>query len=194
MSTLQARRKAIVLCSTLLLWAGAASALDYPQRPIRVIVPYPPGGGTDAVMRSVAPRLAEILGRPIVVDNKPGGSSSIGLDAVAKARPDGYTLGFVNMAFVANPSLMKLPFDTEKDFVPVGMISTLPLVVAVHPSVPARSLKEFIALAKSQPGKLFYASAGNGTSNHLLPERFKLMTGINVTHVPYKGGAPPCSG
>lgn len=194
MSIKQARLKAILLCSALLAWAGAVSAQDYPDRPIRVIVPYPPGGGTDAVMRSVAPRLGELLGKPVVIENKPGGSSSIGLDAVAKARADGYTLGFVNMAFVANPSLMKLPFDTEKDFSPIGMVSTLPLVVAVNPSLPARSIKDFIALAKSQPGKLFYASAGNGTSNHLLVERFKLITGIDITHVPYKGGAPSVLG
>jgi tripartite-type tricarboxylate transporter receptor subunit TctC len=177
-----------------LLGVGSAAA-QFPERPIRIVVPYPPGGGTDAVARALAPKFSEALGTPVFIENKPGASSTIGLDSVAKSRPDGYTLGVVNMAFVANPSLIKsVPFDAVKDLAPISMVTTLPLVMAIHPSVPARSVKELIALAKSKPDQLFYGSAGNGTSNHLLTERFKAITGIKMTHVPYKGGAPSVLG
>jgi tripartite-type tricarboxylate transporter receptor subunit TctC len=188
------RRSALALFCVAALGAGSAAA-QFPERPIRIVVPYPPGGGTDAVARALAPRFGEELGAPVFIENKPGASSTVGLDAVAKSRPDGYTVGIVNIAFVANPSLLKsVPFDAVKDLAPISMVTTLPLVVAIHPSVPARSVKEFIALAKSKPDLLFYGSAGNGTSNHLLTERFKSITGIKMTHVPYKGGAPSVLG
>ncbi|MEK7876133.1 MAG: tripartite tricarboxylate transporter substrate binding protein [Pseudomonadota bacterium] len=171
--------------------AGAATAQSYPVKTIRIIVPYTPGGSTDVVSRILAPRLTEILGQTVVVENRPGGSSTIGVNFVAKSPPDGYTLGIVNIAFVANPSLMKkVPYDTEMDLVPVSLVSTATLVMAVHPSVPARSVKELIALAKAKPGSLNYGSAGTGAGNHLMTERFSYMAGIKMVHVPYKGGGP----
>ena len=171
--------------------ASTASAEGYPARPIRMIVPYAPGGSTDAVVRVLAPKLNEILGQQVVVDNRPGGSSTIGLGIAANAPPDGYTLGVANIAYGANPSLFrKMPFDSEKDLVPVSMLSIVTLVLAVNPSVPARSVKELIAVAKAKPGSLNYASAGNASGNHLATERFAFATGIKMVHVAYKGGGP----
>ena len=173
------------------LFSGAALAQSYPVKPVRFIVPYAPGGSTDVVMRILAPRISETLGQQAVVENRPGGSSTIGLDIAAKAAPDGYTLGIANITFGANPSLIKkMSFDTEKDLVPVSLVSIVTLVLAVHPSVPARSAKELIALAKKQPGRLNYGSAGNASANHLATERFSYMTGIKMVHIPYKGGGP----
>ncbi len=170
---------------------AAASAQTFPTRTVRAIVPYAPGGSTDVVMRILAPRMSELLGQQVVVENRPGGSSTIGLDIAAKAPPDGHTIGIANLTFGANPSLIKkMPFDSEKDLLPVSLMSIVTLVLSVHPSVPAKSVKEFIALAKSQPGALNYASAGNVSANHLATERFSSMTGIKMTHVPYKGGGP----
>src|SRR5215203_2864015 len=171
--------------------SGAVYAQAYPSKPIRMIVPYAPGGSTDVVMRIIAPRMSEILGQQVVVENRPGGSSTIGLDIAAKSPPDGYTLGIPNLTFCANPSLFKkMPFDSEKDLVPVSLISIVTLVLTVHPSVPARSVKQLIALAKSKPGSLNYGSAGNVSANHLATERFNYMTGTKMTHIPYKGGGP----
>ena len=185
------RRLVLALCSVPLIGAGAAAAQGYPTKPIRIIVPYAPGGSTDVVFRILAPRLTEILGQPVVVENRPGGSSSIGLDIAAKSPPDGHTLGIPNITFGANPSLMKkMPFDTEKDFVPVSLVSIVTLVVAFHPSVPARSVKALIALAKARPGSLNYGSAGNASANHLATERFSYAAGIKMVHIPYKGGGP----
>ena len=171
--------------------AEPAAAQSYPVKPIRVIVPYAPGGSTDVVFRILAPRLTEILGQQVIVENRPGGSSTIGLDVAAKSAPDGYTLGVPNLTFGANPSLIKkMPFDTEKDLVPVTLVSIVTLVLAVHPSVPARSVKELIALAKVKPGSLNYGSAGNASANHLATERFNYMTGTRMVHIPFKGGGP----
>ncbi len=171
--------------------AGTVAAQNYPARPIRIVVPYAPGGSTDVVFRILAPKLTEILGQTVVVENRPGGSSTIGLDVAAKAPPDGYTLGIPNITFGANPSLMKkMPFDTEKDLVAVSLVSIVTLVLSVHPSVPARTVKELIALAKSKPGSLNYGSAGNASANHLATERFSYMAGIKMVHIPYKGGGP----
>ncbi|MSW28498.1 MAG: tripartite tricarboxylate transporter substrate binding protein [Actinobacteria bacterium] len=187
----QVRRLIVGLSCTLLLGAAPVFAQDYPSRTIRIVVPFPPGGGPDSVARALAPRLAELLGKPVIVDNKPGASSAIGLDSVAKAAPDGYTIGVANVAFVANPSLIKrMPFDTEKDLVAISLVSKTPLVMVVHPSVPARTVKELLAQAKAKSGEMFYASAGNGTSNHLLTERLNSIAGVKMTHVPYKGAAP----
>jgi len=170
---------------------GIATAQNFPTRPIRAIVPYAPGGSTDVVMRILASRMSELLGQQVVVENRPGGSSTIGLDIAAKSPPDGHTIGIANLTFCANPSLIKkMPFDTEKDLLPVSLMSIVTLVLSVHPSVPAKTVKEFIALAKAQPGTLNYASAGNVSANHLATERFSSMTGIKMTHVPYKGGGP----
>ncbi len=173
------------------LWASAVWAQNFPTRPIRVIVPYSPGGSTDVLLRLLAPRMSDILGQQVVVENRPGGSSTIGLDLAAKATPDGHTVGVPNIAFGANPSLFKkMPYDSEKDLLPVSHISIVTLVLSVHPSVPARSVKALIALAKQSPGALNYASAGNVSANHLATERFSSATGIKMTHVPYKGGGP----
>ncbi len=174
-------------------FVGAASvyAQSYPTRPMRVIVPYAPGGSTDVVMRIIAPRMSEILGQQVIVENRPGGSSTIGLDIAAKSPPDGYTMGVSNLTFGANPSLFKkMPFDSEKDLAPVSLVSIVTLVLTVHPSVPARTVKELIALAQSKPGSLNYGSAGNVSANHLATERFNYMTGTKMVHIPYKGGGP----
>ncbi len=170
---------------------STGSGQVFPTRTIRAIVPYAPGGSTDVVMRILAPRMSEILGQQVLVENRPGGSSTIGLDIAAKSQPDGHTLGIANITFSANPSLIrKMPFDSEKDLAPVSFFSLVTLVMAVHPSVPVKTVKDLIALAKSSPGTLNYASAGNVSANHLATERFSSATGIKMTHVPYKGGGP----
>src|SRR4029078_945548 len=164
--------KLIILC---LFTPAVAFAQSFPSKPVRVIVPFAPGGSTDVVFRLLAPRITESLGQSMIVDNRPGGGATIGMDAVAKSAADGYTLGVANISFGANPSLLaKLPYDTEKDFAPVGMVSIVTMVLAVHPSVPARSVKQLLALAKARPDGLNYSSAGNGSANHLAFERFKV--------------------
>ena len=188
--------KLIILCLSVALPAAAqtpstGSGQAYPAKPVRVIVPFAPGGSTDVVFRILAPRITEALGQPLLVDNRPGGGATIGMDLVAKSAPDGYTLGVANISFGANPSLLaRLPYDTAKDFAPVTMVSIVTMVLTVHPSVPARSVKQLLALAKSQPGGLNYASAGNGSATHLAFERFKVASGAKILHVPYKGGGP----
>ena len=179
------RRLMLALSTVPLVGAGAATAQSYPVKPIRIVVPYSPGGSTDVVFRILAPRLSEDLGQPVVVENRPGGSSTIGLDIAAKSPPDGYVLGVPNITFGANPSLMKkMPFDTDKDLVPVTQVSVVALVLSVHPSVPARSVKELIALAKAKRGGLNYGSAGNASANHLATERFSSMASIKMAHIP----------
>ena len=174
-----------------LLFAAAAGAQDYPARPIRVVVPFPPGGGTDLMARTVVQKLGESLGATVVVDNRGGAGGTIGTDLVAKAPPDGYTLVVVSGSHAINPSLYpKLPYDSVRDFAPVTMLTSGPGLLVVHPSVPARTVKEFIALARSRPGQLHYASAGIGTPPHLAGELFKTMTGADIVHVPYKGNGP----
>jgi tripartite-type tricarboxylate transporter receptor subunit TctC len=176
-----------LLLAELVLHAGAAGAQNYPVKPVRIIVPFGTGGSTDAVFRILGPSLSEGLGQQVVVDNRPGAAGSIGIGLVAKSPPDGYTLGVATLAYVANPFVLaKLPYNTEKDLAPVSLVTMVPLVLTVHPSVPARTVKEFIALAKSRPGDLNYASAGNASANSLAAEQFKYLAGINVTHVPYK--------
>ena len=177
--------------SAALMIAPAVSfAADYPNRVIRLIVPYAAGGATDVTSRTIAPRLSDKLGQQVVVDNRPGGAAIIGMNLVAKAPADGYTLLMATIAFGANPALYaKLPYDPLKDFAPVSLVTTVPTVLAIHPSIPARSVRELIALAKAKPGSLNFASAGNGTINHLAPELLKYMTGTKMVHVPYKGGS-----
>jgi tripartite-type tricarboxylate transporter receptor subunit TctC len=186
-------RRAATAATSALLAACSAAALaqSYPAKPIRIIVPYAPGGSTDVVFRILAPRLTEILGQQIVIDNRPGAASTIGLEIVAKSPPDGYTVGVSNIAYGANPAIYKkMPFDSEKDLLPVTLVSIVTLVATVHPSLPARSIKELIALAKSKPAALTYGSAGNGSANHLATARFEHMAGIKLLHIPYKGGGP----
>ena len=179
----------LAACGALL--AASAAAQNFPTRPIRIIVPYAPGGSTDVVFRILAPRLSEDLGQPVLVENRPGGSSTIGLDLAAKSPPDGHTWAIPNITFGANPSLIrKMPFDSQKDLLPVSQVTVVNLVLSLHPSVPARSVKELIALAKAHPGQLNFASAGNASANHLATAKFMNQTGTNMVHVPYKGGGP----
>jgi tripartite-type tricarboxylate transporter receptor subunit TctC len=167
-----------------------AFAQPFPTRAIRVVVPFGPGGGTDNLARIVEPLVSKELGQQVVIENKPGGGSVIGMDQVARAAPDGYTLVMMDSTIAVNPSLKPLPFDTLNDFVPVSLLATAPVILMAHPKVPAKTLAEFVALAKQQPGKLNYASGGNGSSTHLGGELLKLVAGIDIIHVPYKGTGP----
>ena len=184
-------RISVVVLAALLAWPGITAAQSYPTRTIRIIVPYAPGGSTDVVFRLLAPRLSEDFGQSVVVENRPGGSSTIGLDLAAKSQPDGHTWGTPNITFGANPSLMKkMPFDSERDLVPVSQVTVVTMVLSLHPSVPARSVKQLIVLAKARPGELNFGSAGNASANHLATAKFMYMSGTNLTHVPYQGGGP----
>ena len=183
---------ALGICVAGLSVAPAALAQAYPTKPVRVVVPYPPGGVGDTTMRAIAQQLSESLGQPFVIDNKPGASQMIGADAVAKAAPDGYTLflGSVTSLAINVSSQKKMPYDPVKDFAPVSMLYFSPMYLVVNPTVPAQSVKELVALAKAQPGKLSFASIGQGGSIHLAGEMFKSMAGVDITHIPYKGSAP----
>ena len=174
-----------------LFMTGAVEAQSYPARTVRLIVPFAAGGSTDIIGRTVGQKLNELWGQPVVVDNRPGGSTVIGTDIVAKAPPDGYTLLVTPAPFTIVPSLAtKLPYDPTKDFEPITLINTTPLVMVVNPGVPAKSVKELIALAKSKPGALNFGSSGSGGSNHLAGELFNAMAGVRMVHIPYKGNAP----
>lgn len=187
------RRRQLLMAvgATLGVAAPALQAQSYPAKPIRLVVPYPPGGGTDIVARLLAQKLSQSLGQQVVVENKPGASTIIGTDVVAKAAPDGYTLGLITDSHAINPSFFpKLPYDSVKDFVPVSQLVFVPLMMVVHPSLNVKTLREFIALAKSQPGRVNYASIGNGTPHHIAMEWLRSLAGIEIAHVPYKGVAP----
>lgn len=172
-------------------WTNGVAAQQYPERPVRVVVPQSPGGSTDLVARAVAQRLTESLGQNVIVDNRPGAGSINGTDMVAKATPDGHTVLAVAASFTINPAVRKkLPFDPVRDFTPVTQLVTLPHILVLHPSVPATSVKEFIALAKSKPGVLNYGISGIATSTHMAGELFMHMTRIKMVSIPYKGGAP----
>ena len=188
-----------VLCLVLMLWSlagfDALAAEVYPVRPIRIVVPFPAGGLVDTVARQVAARMADALGQSqlaVVIDNRSGASGTVGTDIVAKSAPDGYTLLMVVDAHAVNPHIYKkLRYNIFSDLAPISLMVKIPLVVVAHPSVPADTLKDLIALAKSKPGSLSYASAGGaGTAGHLAAEQLKLLAGIDIVHVPYKGGAP----
>jgi len=166
-------------------------AQQYPARTVRVIVTYAPGGGSDILGRMISAKAGEELGQQFVIDNRPGGSATIGTQMIARATPDGYTIGVIDTALTMNPGLFtKLPYDSARDFAPVTLIASSPLMLCVHPSMPVKSVKELIALAKSHPGQLTFGSAGAGTALHLAQELFKVVTGIDAIHVPYKGGGP----
>jgi tripartite-type tricarboxylate transporter receptor subunit TctC len=171
--------------------AASSVAAAYPERPIRLLLPFAPGGGADAVARVITPKFHESLGQPWVIDNRGGAGGNIAAEIVARANPDGHTvfLGFSTVLTV-NPLLYRLPFDVSRDLLPVAMVNAGQYMLVLHPSVKADNLKEFIALAKAKPGALSYASAGMGTPLHLAAELFKIRTGISMTHVPYKGGGP----
>jgi len=174
-----------------LVHAGAAVAQTYPTRTIRIIVPSSAGGSTDMVARPLAQQLSQALKQPVVVENRPGAGSVIGTDLVAKAAPDGYTLLVVAASFSMSPSLYaKLPFDPVRDFSPITLLSAFPNILVVHPSLPVKSVQELIAYAKARPGQLNFSSSGVATGTHLSMELFRNMTGIQIVHVPYKGGAP----
>jgi tripartite-type tricarboxylate transporter receptor subunit TctC len=169
----------------------AASAQNYPSRPVRMVVPNPPGGTLDIVGRLIGPKMTEIAGQSVIVDNRPGADTNIGTEIVARAQPDGHTVLLQTVPFVVNPSLFgKLPFNVLKDFAPVSLLVSYPFVLVVNNAVPAKSVKELVALAKAQPGKLSYASAGNGSNLHVAAELFKNLTATDMLHVQYKGGGP----
>jgi tripartite-type tricarboxylate transporter receptor subunit TctC len=182
-------RRALLLAAAALA-AGAAFAA-FPDKPIKIVVPFAPGGGTDLVSRTLGIVMAQDLGQPVIIDNKPGAGTIIGSDAVAKSAPDGSTLVMATFAHVVNPSLQpKLPFDWEKSFAPVILIGRSPNVLVVRPDSPYKSVKDLVAAAKARPGKLSFASQGSGTSAHLAGELFKSLTGTDITHIPYRGAGP----
>jgi tripartite-type tricarboxylate transporter receptor subunit TctC len=172
--------------------APVAQAQGYPTRPITLISPWPAGGASDTLCRMLGARLADRLGKPVLIENRPGAGSTIGVAAAARAAPDGYTLAWAGGAALAISVSVykKLPYDPTKDFAPVALVTRIPFVLVVHPSLPARSVPELIKLAKEKPGQLSYASGGVGSPHHLYAELFKSMTGIQMMHVPYKGSAP----
>jgi len=181
---------AAVLCGAVSAF-NAAAGESYPARPIRFIVPFPPGGGNDIVGRIVAQKLAEGLGQQVVIDNRGGAGGTIGTDIAAKAPPDGYTMLVNNISLAVNHTLFrKLPYDTLKDLAPVSLVGRQPNIVVVHPALPAKSMRELIELARTKPGQLNYGSGGNGTASHLATEMLKLMTKTDLVHVPYKGLGP----
>jgi tripartite-type tricarboxylate transporter receptor subunit TctC len=180
-----------LLATAAIALAGSAIAQDYPNRPIKFIVPYPPGGGTDIIARILQEPLAAELGQPIIIDNRGGAAGNVGTDLAAKAPADGYTILFTLSSHTINPKLYdKLPFDVERDFAPVSLATLVPQILVANPSVPINSVKELIAYAKANPGKLNYASVGTGSPAHIAGELLKLRTGIDMVHVPYKGGGP----
>jgi tripartite-type tricarboxylate transporter receptor subunit TctC len=184
------RRIAIALAA-LALVAGLAHAQDYPVKPIRMIVPYPPGGGTDVVARIVNEKLSAELGQPIVIDNKGGAGGSVGTEIASKSPPDGYTILLTLSSHTINPKLYpKLGYDVERDFIPVSLAASIPQILVANPAVPASTVPELIALMKANPGKYNYASVGIGSPAHIAGELLKLKTGVQMTHVPYKGGGP----
>ncbi len=182
----------IALAAITLAFAATAGAQNYPTKPIRLIVPFAAGGTVDISARGIAPGLSELLGQNVIVDNRGGAGGIIGADLVAKAAPDGYTLlmGSNSTVSVAPSLYPKNPYHPIRDFAPISLIATTPFVLVEHPSVPAKTVKELIALAKSKPGRLTMASGGTGSSNHLVGELFQSLTGTRLTHVPYKGAAP----
>ncbi|HET9578133.1 MAG TPA: tripartite tricarboxylate transporter substrate binding protein [Usitatibacter sp.] len=184
------RRRLAALCAALVLATPLAFAQSYPSRPVKIIVPFAAGGPADIYARVVGEKLQAALGQPFVIEDKPGGGSIVGTEAVHQSAPDGYTLLMMSNTHTVNESLIKeKPFELMRDFVPVAPVNYSDLVMVIHPSVPAKNLKEFIALAKSKPGQLNYASSGPGTPYHMAGELFKAMAGVNIVHVPYKGSS-----
>ncbi len=189
MNTRSLRRIGSALLAACATMAGLAAAQDFPNRPIRMIIPYGPGGITDITARIIAPAMSEDLGQQVIVENRPGGAAIPGFDLVAKSKPDGYTIVAATTALAAQPILFKkLPYQADRDFSPISLVIVVPTILVIHPSIPARNVKELIALAKSKPGVLNYGSAGNGSDNHLTAEVFKHAAKIDALHVPYKGG------
>jgi tripartite-type tricarboxylate transporter receptor subunit TctC len=183
-------RRAVMLGAALSVAAPHVRAQSFPSKPVRLVVPYSAGGGADTTARLIAPKLQEALGETVVVENKPGAGGVIGDETVAKAAPDGHTLLIGAFAHAVNPSLLpKMPFRTPDDFAPISLLVTVPELMVITPSHPAKTVAELVAMAGAQPGKLMYASSGNGSAQHLAAELFKMRTGTDIGHVPYKGGA-----
>lgn len=184
--------KQVALALLLLGLSALAGAQNYPDKAVRVIVPYAPGGGTDNLIRLIQPSVSASMGQQLVIENRPGGSSIIGTELAAKAPPDGYTVMVTDSAVLVNPGLFrkKMPFDTAKAFTGVSMLAYAPVLLVVHPSVPAYTLPELLALARAKPGSLNYASGGLGASTHIAGELLKLEANVNITHIPYKGTGP----
>ena len=181
---------AVTACAAYAQSAGKPGGV-YPSKPIRMIVPFAPGGSNDIMARLTAQKFSESFGQQVIVDNRGGASGVIGTDLAAKSAPDGYTVLVMSLTLTVNPSLFrKLPYDTERDLIPITLIASAPLMLVVHPSIPAKSVKELIAYAKANPNKLNFGSGGTGATPHLAGEMFKMMAGLQMTHVPYKGGGP----
>ena len=181
-----------LLCAAALAAAGSTLAQTYPSKPVRILIAQAPGSATDVISRVVANRLSEALGQPIVIEAKPGAGGALGAEAAARSTPDGYTLFMGNNStHGSNPALYaKLPYDAVNDFAPISMVASVPYVLVVNPTMPVNSVGQLIAMAKSQPGKINYASAGNGSTHHFCGELLKSMAGIDLVHVPYKGSPP----
>lgn len=171
--------------------AAQAQAGAYPEKPIRFLVPYPPGGGTDVIARIVQERFQAALGQPVLIENKGGAGGSVGTEVVSRAAPDGYTVLFTLSSHTMNPAIFnKLSYDTAKDFEPIGTVASLPQILVANPQVPVHTVAELVALAKAQPGMLSFATVGNGSPGHFAGELFKIRTGTQMTHIPYRGGGP----
>src|SRR5581483_5211632 len=183
---------ALLLRSACILFAltGAAAAQEYPTRPVRIVIPFPPGGINDIVGRIIATQLSERLGKQFVVENKPGAGGIIAGELVANAPKDGHTLLIVSLAVAVNPHFYKMPYDTLTAFAPIAILATAPNLLSINAQLPFNSVKELVARAKAKPGELRYASSGVGTFMHLGPELFKLMAGVDITHVPFRGAGP----
>lgn len=185
------RARIAALSGVLLAFPGALSAQTFPSKPLRIVAPFPPGGTADITSRVLADQLAKGLGQPVLVENRPGGSTIIGTEFVARAPADGHTLLVVFPSFIINPALRSgMSFDPLKDFKAVGQTMSVPMAIAVHPSVPAKSLEELIALARTKPGELSYGTPGTGTTHHVMGEMFGLAAKINIVHAPFQGGGP----
>ena len=180
----------ILLAAALLALCGSVPAQSYPSKPVRIMVPFPPGGGNDFIARFIGQRLSTALGQQFVVENRGGAGGMIGVEAGVKSPPDGYTLTLVSNSYTVNPSLYKLRFDPIADIAPVIQISSGPYIVVVHPSLPVKNLRELVAAAKSQPGQIFFASSGQGSVGHLATELLASLAGFRLNHVPYKGTGP----
>ncbi len=188
---MNAMRWGLRLAAACALLGVVPAQAQYPTKALRFIMPFPPGGGTDTLGRIIGQKLSEVLAQQVIIDNRPGAGANIGAEIAAKSPPDGYTLLMGNIAHAINVSLYsKLSYDLVKDFAPVTLLASTPNILVVHPSVPARSVKELIALAQARPGQLDYASSGSGSSAHLAAELFNMMASVKMTHVPYKGGGP----
>ncbi len=178
------------VAAALALFAVGAGAQDWPSKPVRFIVPYPPGGGTDVIARIVQEPLSRVLGQQIVIENRGGAGGAVGTEAAAKSGPDGYTFLFTLSSHTINPLVYKLSFDVEKDFLSVTTVASLPQIIAAYPASPFRTMQDIVSMAKAQPGKIAFASAGNGTPSHIAGELLNLRAGIKLLHIPYKGGGP----